>query len=141
MNWYPPFWGAGVRVSEVNPSCTRYVTTMKLRWWNKNIYGTHFGGSLYAMCDPFYCFIVYNHLGKDYIVWDKAASIEFVSPGKSKVTAIFEADERTLSDFKTKVDLEGKATIEFTTTVRGIDDKIVAKVQKTVYARRKNSIK
>ena len=29
---------------------------MKMYWWNKNLFGTHFGGSLASMTDPFYIF-------------------------------------------------------------------------------------
>lgn len=141
MSLYPPYLGAGIRVKSVNEDCSRYEVGMKLRFWNRNIYGTHFGGSLYAMCDPFFCFIVYNHLGKEYIVWDKSASIDFVSPGKSEVTAIFESTQEVLREFKAEVDEKGRATIFFETVVRGTDGKIVAKVKKEVYARRKDSSK
>lgn len=52
--------------------------------------GTHFGGSLYAMCDPFYMWILMENLGKDFIVWDKAATIRFKKPGTGTVNAEFE---------------------------------------------------
>ena len=54
---------------------------MPLRFWNKNYVGTHFGGSLYTMCDPFFMLILVNNLGSGYIVWDKAATIRFKKPG------------------------------------------------------------
>ena len=50
---------------------------MKLRFWNANDVGTHFGGSLFAMTDAF--------LGSDYVVWDKAASIGYRKPGRGTV--------------------------------------------------------
>ena len=77
VNWYPPYLGMGVRVKSVNDEHTRFVVELRQRWYNRNLFGTHFGGSLYAMADPFYVFIVMMNLGRDYIVWDKAASIEF----------------------------------------------------------------
>ena len=27
---------------------------LKLRWYNRNFFGVHFGGSLFAMTDPFF---------------------------------------------------------------------------------------
>lgn len=137
LGLYPPYLGAGIRVTHVSADCMRYEVAMKLRWWNRNIYGTHFGGSLYSMCDPFFCFIVYNYLGSDYIVWDKSAQIEFVSPGNSKVTAVFESEIDILHGFKQEVDQSGKATIFFSTNVLNDKGQIVAKVKKEVYARKK----
>ncbi len=76
INFYPPFIGAGVRLSDVNKDRTRLVTTMNLRWYNRNVYKTHFGGSLYTMCDPFFVFILAHRMGNDYILWDQSASIK-----------------------------------------------------------------
>ena len=42
------------------------------RFWNTNYVGSHFGGSLYSMTDPFYMFIPSEHLKKDHIIWDKS---------------------------------------------------------------------
>ena len=62
---------------------------MKLRWWNANYVGTHFGGSLFAMTDAFYMLMVMAKLGSGYIVWDKAASIRYRKPGKGTVRQSF----------------------------------------------------
>ena len=70
-----------------DPLCVR--SSLSLRWFNRNAYGTHFGGSLYAMCDPFFALILLRALGKEFIVWDKTASIQFLRPGKGRVTADF----------------------------------------------------
>ena len=40
---------------------------MKLRWWNANYVGTHFGGSLFAMTDAFYMLMVMAKLGKELV--------------------------------------------------------------------------
>ena len=55
---------------------------MKLRFWNANYAGTHFGGSLFAMTDPFYMLMVMANLGRTCIVWDKAANIRYRKPGR-----------------------------------------------------------
>ncbi len=59
--------------------------SMKLRWYNRNAVGTHFGGSLYSMVDPHLMLILMQLLGKNYIVWDKSASIDFRRPGQGRV--------------------------------------------------------
>lgn len=137
LNWYPPYIGAGVRVKSVNDQATRFEVEMKLRWWNRNMYGTHFGGSLYAMCDPFFVFIIGHFLGKGYIVWDSAASIRFRKPGRGTVRAIFEITPSQLAEIQETVDALGKQTFDFTATVLGPEGEVVAELDKTVYVRKK----
>ena len=72
--FWPPFLGAGIRVKHIAPDMKAIDVEMKLRWWNANYVGTHFGGSLFAITDAFYMLMLMANLGNDYIVWDKAAS-------------------------------------------------------------------
>ncbi len=44
--------------------------------------GTHFGGSLYAMTDPFFALMLQANLGGEYLVWDKAGSIDYIAPAR-----------------------------------------------------------
>src|SRR3546814_16237242 len=73
---------------------------MVLRWYNRNYVGTQFGGSLYSMVDPFFVLMLMENLGRDYIVWDKAANIEFVSPGRGAVYADFAISARLLDEIR-----------------------------------------
>ncbi len=57
VNLYPPYLGAGVRVSYPKDDDYRITVRMGLHFWNKNLFGTQFGGSLYSMCDPHFVFI------------------------------------------------------------------------------------
>ena len=52
LNIYGPYLGAGVRVTHVANDFREIRVSMKLRWYNRNVVGTHFGGSLYSMVDP-----------------------------------------------------------------------------------------
>jgi hypothetical protein len=81
INIWPPIAAAGIHVRWAADMKSADVT-MKLRPWNRNFVGTHYGGSLYSMCDPFYMLMLMSNLGRDYIVWDKAASIRFRKPGQ-----------------------------------------------------------
>ena len=137
LNLYPPFLGAGIRLKETNKAGTSYLVEMKLRWYNRNVYGTHFGGSLYAMCDPFFVFAAYAYFGDDYVLWDKSARIEFKRPGKGTVRALFEISNERLSEMKSEVDARGKHTFHFTAEVKDTTDSVVAIVQKEIYIRKK----
>jgi len=92
---------------------------------------------LYAMCDPFYVFIVHNYLGKGYIVWDKSAEIKFIKPATGKVSAIFEIPQEKLLQLKEEVDDTGKQVKFFETVITNELNEVVAKVRKEIYMRKK----
>lgn len=137
INWYPPYIGAGIKLKQVNQDKTRMEVELRKTWFNKNLFGTHFGGSLYAMCDPFYVFIVHNYLGKGYVVWDKSAEIKFIKPGTGKVRAIFEIPQEKLLQLKEEVDDTGKQVKFFETIITNELNEVVAKVRKEIYMRKK----
>ncbi len=137
ISLYPPYIGAGIKLKKVNDAFTRFEVELKMRWFNRNIFGTHFGGSLYAMTDPFYVFIVMNYLGKGYIVWDKSAKIKFIKPGKRTVKAIFELSKEELKNVKEETDKAGKKTFFFTSRITNEENEIVATVEKEIYVRKK----
>ena len=96
LTLYPPYLGAGVRVQALSADFRHAKVRMGLGWYNRNYVGTQFGGSLYSMVDPFYMLLLMENLGRDYIVWDKAASIDFISPGKGPVFAAVSYTHLTL---------------------------------------------
>lgn len=140
INLYPPYLGSGISVKAVNKEFTSITVQLKMHWYNRNAVGTHFGGSLYSMCDPFYMFILMEHLGKDYIVWDKAASIKFKKPGLKTVMATFEISKEQITAIKAQVDKEGKGDFTFTTTINGENGEVVSEVEKVVYVRNKHFV-
>lgn len=135
INFYPPFLGANIRLEECNENLTQFQVKLSLNRWNKNVMGTHFGGSLYAMCDPFYMWILMENLGKDFIVWDKAATIQFKKPGIGTVRAIFEISMEQIENIRKEVIELGKNDYHFSTVVKNENGQIVAEVDKTVYVR------
>ena len=100
LNIYPPFLGAGIRVKRLAPDWKEIDVEMKLHWWNANYVGTHYGGSLYSMTDPFFMVMLIENLGKDYIVWDKSASIRFKKPGRGTVFAKFRVSDQQIQEIK-----------------------------------------
>lgn len=137
FNVYPPFLGAGIRVAEIARDWRRVRVRMPLRWFNRNYVGTHFGGSLYAMTDPFLMIMAIQNLGPDFVVWDKAATIEFVAPGRGTVTAEFRLDEADLERMRQETTGGRKYLPWFDVEVRGEDGTLVARVRKQLYVRRK----
>jgi acyl-coenzyme A thioesterase PaaI-like protein len=138
VNFYPPYLGSGVRVKS-SPDLRAYDVRMKLRWWNRNYVGTHFGGSLYSMCDPFFMMILMESLGRGYIVWDKAATIRFRRPGKGTVRAVFQIPPERVEEIRAAADVNGKVEPVFTVNVTDEQGEVVAEIEKLLYVRRKDA--
>lgn len=137
-NWWSPFRGAGIKIMYVSPDSREIRVQMRLRWFNRNYVGTHFGGSLYAMTDPFYMMILINNLGKEYIVWDKAACIEFKKPGKGTVKVRFALSGEEIQAIKAKADEFGKFEFDKYVEILDMQGEVVASVSKTLYVRRRH---
>jgi len=135
INFYPPFLGAGIRSRRLDEYTTR--VEMKLTALNRNILGTHFGGSLYAMCDPWFVLILLRVLGPDYIVWDKSASIQFLQPGRGTVTATFHIPLERVNEIREQANSDRKTEPIFTVDVFDANGKAIARVEKILYVRKK----
>jgi hypothetical protein len=138
INFYGPFLGAGVKLENMSKDFREARVSMKLTFYNKNYMGTQFGGSLYAMVDPWYMLMLIKNLGKDYIVWDKAATINFRKPGKGKVTAAFKLTEDHLSEIKKTLEAQNKMDYIFKVEIRDDAGKLIADVDKVLYIRKKS---
>ena len=137
MNFYPPYLGAGIHVTEMDEDMRHIRVEMPLRFYNRNYVGTHYGGSLYSMCDPFYMLMLLHNLGSDYIVWDRKASIEFKKPGRTRVSAEFELTQHRIDEIRKAADEQGKTQPDFEIEIVDAAGDVVAVVDKVVYVRRK----
>ena len=131
--WYPPFIAAGIRVPVCDPAGGVYKAHMRLSFYNRNALGTHFGGSLYSMCDPFYALILVEQLGRGYEVWDKAAAIEFLRPGRGKVSAIFEIPPEKVEEIRSAAESGDVVEPVFVAEVTDEYGSVVARVTKTIH--------
>lgn len=137
MNLWPPFLFAGIRVLEIGDDWRHARVVLRKRWYNRNYVGTQYGGSLFSMTDPFWMVLTVQCLGRDYIVWDKAAEIEFVAPGREDVHAEFRIDEAMLDDLRAATAGGDKCLRWYETPVTTAGGELVARVRKQLYVRRK----
>ncbi|HZN86429.1 MAG TPA: DUF4442 domain-containing protein [Burkholderiales bacterium] len=138
MGWWPPFLGAGIRVRGLTEDFREAVVELRFGRLNRNYVGTHFGGSLYSMTDPFFAIMLMRNLGGEYLVWDKSGSIEYVAPGRGTVRARFVLTEQRLAEIRSQAAGGEKVLPEFQVEVRHAeDDSVVALVRKTLYVRLK----
>jgi len=138
MNLWPPFLFSGIRVLEIADDWRYARVRLKRGLFNRNYVGTHFGGSLFAMTDPFWMVLVMECLGRDYIVWDKSGEITFVQPGREDVYAEFVVDAAVLEELRAATAGGEKYLRWFSVDVKSASGDIVAQVRKQLYVRRKS---
>ncbi|UJF18665.1 DUF4442 domain-containing protein [Vibrio sp. SS-MA-C1-2] len=137
LNLWPPFWGAGIKIIEIS-SDFRYVRMgLTFRWWNKNANRSQYGGSIFSMTDPVYSLMLMGILGEKYFVWDKQASIDFIKPGTTKLTAEFIISQQKIDEIIKQTQHGDKVFPEFITNIKNAENTVVAQVQRTLYVRKK----
>ena len=138
IRFWPPFLGAGIKVKSFNADYTQLTVQMKLRFWNKNYVGTHFGGSLYTMTDPFYMLLLLHRLGKEYIVWDKSASIRYKKPARNNVVAEFKLTPERIKQILLELAVSHKTESEFLIEIKDEEGDVVAEVKKILHINKKS---
>lgn len=137
MNLWPPFLGSGISFKVVKESPLAFEVQLKLRWYNRNYVGTQYGGSLYSMADPWLMLILIDALGRDFLVWDKAATIRFLRPGKKHVRARFEILPEQIRDIRETAMSAKKCEPVFTISIFDSDGQEIAQVDKVLWVKRK----
>ena len=140
LNLWPPFVGAGVRVTRVSDDYREVDVTLKLGVLNRNYFGTQFGGSMFAMTDPFFALMMLQNLGAGYVVWDKAGAIRYLKPGRGDVHAEFRLDAEAIERARKATARGGKHEPTFHVAIVDDDGATVAEVDKTLYIRRRPKV-
>lgn len=135
---YAPLIGAGIHVDVLDLDAGLCVVSMPLTKLNRNLVGTQFGGSLFMMTDPFFMLMLMARLGKDYVVWNKKSTIDFIKPGLGKVIARMKISPQEINDIITLAKTGEPVFREYQVDITDSSGKIIAKVNKTLYIRLKN---
>ncbi len=136
-NLYFPYFWSGIKAARVTKDYTEIDVRLKLTWYNRNFVGTQFGGNLYSMTDPFYMIMLMQNLGRNYIVWDKGAKIDFKKPGTGTVFAYFKLSKIQILEIKKTADAQGKFIFDLPIDVVNEKNEVIAHVIKTLYVRKK----
>ena len=137
VNLWPPYLFSGIQVERLDPDWRYVKVRLKLRWYNRNYVGTHFGGSLFSMTDPWWMILIMECLGRDYMVWDQAGEISFVAPGREDVYAEFRIEDAVLDELRQATASGEKVLRWFETEVKTASGEVIARARKQVYVRRK----
>jgi len=133
ISYWPPFLVSGIRIRKYLPEVKRLEVAMSLRFWNWNHERAHFGGSLYAMTDPFYALLIRENLEEKVQVWVKSAQIKFRRPGRGVVHSFFELTNDQLEKIQNDLKAHHKSEPDFHIEVLDSHGKIVAEVSQIVH--------
>ena len=138
FNLFPAYRGTGARITYIADDFREIRVRLPLSWRSRNYVGTIFGGSLYGAVDPVYMIMLIKLLGPGYVVWDKAAEIRFLKPGRGTLYATFRIGEEELQSIRKATE---SGPVDRTYNVELVDAGSVSHVAvtKTIYVRRKDS--
>ena len=137
FNFFPAYRGTGAWVTYIAGDFLEIRVRLPLSWRTRNLVGTIFGGSLYGSVDPIYMIMLIRLLGREFIVWDKAAEIRFRKPGRSTLFATFTIDESELNAIREATAVGNPIDRLYTVDLVDRDGVVHATINKTIYIRRK----
>ena len=137
MNFWPPFRQCGIHITELSTYYRKVKVELKHKKLNLNANRTQYGGSIFSMTDPIYSLMLMANLGEKYHVWDKSAHVDFVSPGQTALYTQAELKEKVIDDILKNTQHGEKYFPVFVLEVFDKNNKLVAKVERTLYVRLK----
>ena len=136
FNLFPAYRGTGARVTYIASDWREVRVELPLSWRTRNYVGTIFGGSLYGAVDPMYMIMLIHVLGPGYTVWDKAAAIRFLKPGRETLAARFLLPEEELAEIRRRLETEPSIDRVYIVELKDAAGVTHAAVDKTVYIRK-----
>lgn len=137
FNWFPAYRGTGARITYIDRDFREVRVKLPLSWRTRNYVGTIFGGSMYGAVDPVYMIMLMKRLGSAYVVWDKAASIRFLRPGRDTLYATFELPDGELEAIRAALDEAPSTERSYTVELVDAGGTVHALVDKVIHVRRR----
>lgn len=137
LNLFPAYRGTGGWVTHIHDDWSEVRIAVRLSWRTRNYVGTIYGGSLYGAVDPVYMLMLMKSLGPAYVVWDKAATIRFRRPGRSRLTATFRLTPDDVAGIRDELTRVPKLDRVFVVELVDRDGVVHAVVEKTIHVSRR----
>ena len=138
FNLHPAFRGSGGRVVHVGRDLRHIRIALPLSWKTRNIVGSLYGGSLFAITDGAHPMMLMAALGDGYIVWDKAASIRYKKPGYTTLYADFTLTNEELAEIRRRLAEHPELEQTFLVELKDAHGVAHTVVERTVYIAEKN---
>lgn len=136
-NRIPAYRGTGGRITYIAADWREIRLEIPLNRRTRNYVGTTFGGSLYGAVDPVYMVMLIQTLGPEYVVWDKAATIRFIRPGRTALYARCVLEDAELADIRAALREARSTDRVYRVDLADAAGVVHARVEKTLYVRRK----
>ena len=133
FNLHPAFRGTGGRVIHVAEDLSHIRIRLPLTWRTKNVVGSLYGGSLFAVTDGVHPMMLMAALGDEVIVWDKAASIRYKKPAYATLYADFSLNTVDLAEIRQALDLYSEVDRTFLVELKDAAGVVHTVVERTVY--------
>ncbi len=137
FNFFPAYRGTGARVLYIASDWKEVKVKIPLSWRTRNYVGTIYGGSMYGAVDPIYMLMWMKILGKNYIVWDKSASIRFKKPGTQTLYAHFKLENSEIEEALNLLQTEKSIDRNYRVNLVDASGLLCAEIDKVVYIRPK----
>lgn len=138
FNFFPAYRGTGARVTYIAGDWSEIRVEVRLSWRTRNYVGTIFGGSMYAAVDPMYMIMLIRRLGREYVVWDKAATIRFRRPGRSTLFATFRIEEAEVAAIREEAASGDPIDRIYVVELVDAEGNVHATIEKVIYIRRRD---
>jgi acyl-coenzyme A thioesterase PaaI-like protein len=139
FNFYPCYRRTGARLTYVAHDYTEVRVKLPLNWTTRGYWGTIFGGSMYAAIDPVLLVMLARRLGPHYVVWDKAATIEFKKPGRSTLYACFRIEDADIEELRQALEREPKIERAYRIELADAAGTVHAAFTKTLHLRKRRT--
>lgn len=133
FNFHPAFLGAGGHVDYVSEDLSHIRMHLPLNWRTRNMVGSLFGGSLFAITDGVHMAILSLKLGRHFIIWDRSAKIRFLKPGYCGLYAEFIISSNEISGIRDEVVQKGEAIRNYLVELKDKNGSVYAVVEREIY--------
>ncbi|EQA45452.1 PF14539 domain protein [Leptospira broomii serovar Hurstbridge str. 5399] len=134
LNYWPCIWCTGGKIEFISSDFKELHVGLSLKLRTLNRVGTVYGGSIYSSVDPYFMLLMMWILGKDYVVWDKAAKIKFIRPITEKIRTRFLIPEELITETKEKISQNGETTFDLPLKYENENGTVFATFEKSIYA-------
>jgi acyl-coenzyme A thioesterase PaaI-like protein len=133
FNVFPAFRGTGGRLISVSPDFLTITARLRYNWRTKNIMGSVYGGSLFAVTDGPHPIMLMAALGPESVVLDKAASIRYRKPAYEDLTVQFHFSPEEILEIEHRLQRENEFEYQVSMDLTGMDGSVFATVDRTLY--------
>ena len=128
--------GTGGRIKSISEDWSEIILELPLSRRTRNYVGTIFGGSIYSAVDPIYMLMLIHRLGKEFVVWDKAATIQFKKPGRETLFARFAVPNAELAAIRAALETQRSVDRAYLIELKDAAGTVCATVEKIIYIRK-----